>query len=80
MIGTVLIDPSKAFDTINHALLLNKYAHGVRGVKLVWFTEYLKERETKSGNGCVSSDWNHVMKGGPTRVNSRASSLRAWCL
>ena len=66
MVGTVLIDLSKAFDTINHTLLLNKlYAYGVRGVELAWFTDYLKERNQRVVMDGVSSDWNQVTKGVP---------------
>ena len=64
MVGTVLIDLSKAFDTINHTLLLNKlYAYGVHGVELAWFTDYLKERKQRVVMDGVSSDWNQVTKG-----------------
>ena len=54
----VLIDLKKAFDTIQHNLLLEKLKHyGIKGWALKWFEEYLSDREQyteingeKSGN------------------------------
>ena len=42
---TVYMDLSKAFDTLDHKILLNKLQfYGINGVTLLWFKDYLSNR------------------------------------
>ena len=47
-VGTVLVDYSKAFDSIKHTILLHKLeAYGINSDALLWFRNYLEGRQQK---------------------------------
>ena len=54
---SIFIDLKKAFDTVDHNILLKKMNHyGVRGNSSVWFQNYLEEREQFVTINGVDSD------------------------
>ena len=52
----VFIDFSKAFDTVNHEILLKKLeSYGIRGMPLKLFTRYLNNRQQYAAIGYIES-------------------------
>ena len=63
---TLLLDFSKAFDTVSHQILLLKLHHvGVRGTALSWFSSVLSNRKQCVRVNGVSSDYHDVVMGVP---------------
>ena len=62
----VFLDLSKAFDTVNHKILLHKLHHyGIRGNAHKWFTSYLTNRKQCVEINSTKSDWLPISCGVP---------------
>ena len=62
--GMILIDYCKAFDMVDHSILLQKLqAYGLDNKSLIWFRSYLSERRQLVSMGnresphCLCSSW-----------------------
>ena len=64
--GLIFIDLKKAFDTVNHGILLKKLEkYGISGLELDWFTSYLHERKQFCKVNSTSSSINAIGCGVP---------------
>jgi len=66
IIMNIYLDLSKAFDTVDHEILLSKLNHcGVRGVELSWFENYLSGRKQSVQFDNMKSESKKVTVGVP---------------
>ena len=66
MIGTVLVDFKKAFDLVDHQILLNKLEiYGIKDEALQWFNTYLTNRKQQVKINNSKSDFKHISCGVP---------------
>ena len=62
----VFIDLQRAFDTVNHSILINKLKHyGIRGAGLDWFSSYLSNRKQYVSVNGATSDYLDITCGVP---------------
>ena len=61
-----VLDLSKAFDTIDHRILMNKLQfYGIRGIALDWFKSYLSGRQQFVSYDDIKSVYHDVTCGVP---------------
>ena len=64
--GTVFVDLRKAFDLVNHNILLDKLSkYNLSKITLLWFKSYLSSRKQKVCLGRVQSEFQNIMSGVP---------------
>jgi len=66
IVVTLFVDFRKAYDTVNHRILLNKLEiYGIRGTILKWFASYLSGREQRVKLDEKYSSWKPITIGVP---------------
>ena len=64
--GLLTIDFQKAFDTVDHQVLLSKLKfYGVRGIALSWFQSFLESRSQFVSIDSLKSKHNLILHGVP---------------
>ena len=64
--GIIFLDIKKAFDTVNHNILLSKLKHyGIKGIALNWFKSYLTGRKQQTRVGSRLSNLTELNSGVP---------------
>jgi hypothetical protein len=72
----VLLDLKKAFDTVNHDILVRKLElYGINGSALTMIQSYLSDRKQKCQLGDVMSSERHVTCGYSTGIHPWSTSL-----
>ena len=64
--GIIFLDIKKAFDTVNHSILLSKLKHyGIKNIALCWFESFLTGRKQQTRVGSRISDSAELSSGVP---------------
>ena len=78
--GTILMDLSKAYDTLPHDLLVAKFeAYGIDKNGLNLIHNYLTNRKQRTKVSSSYSDWYDVVRGIPSRFNFRPIIFQLIC-
>ena len=64
--GIIFLDIKKAFDTVNHSILLSKLQHyGIKNIALRWFESFLTGRKQQTRVGSRISNYTEIFSGVP---------------
>ena len=65
LVGAIFMDLSKAFDTVDHSILIQKLAKCIDGEEMRWFLGYLRDRKQRVCVGKAESKWTAIQRGVP---------------
>lgn len=66
LVGSAMIDLSKAFDAVDHSILLRKLkCYGIQGDALRLFSNYLEGKRQKVMIGSAQSGWSTIKRDVP---------------
>ena len=74
-VNAIFMDLSKAFDTLNHDLLIAKLAYGFSAKSLSYIHGYLNKQLQKTNVNCHFSIWKEIFSGIPQKIYSLSNVL-----